>query len=94
MIRIRLKKHGRKRQPSYRIVAMHSTVKRDGRVIEELGFYDPMTKEIRLKVSRILFRLKTGAQPSKTVKDILIKTENSRFHFESIINKKKTNKKI
>jgi len=84
MIKIRLKKHGRKRQPCYRIVAMNSTVKRDGRVIEELGFYNPMTDEIHLKVSRILFRLKTGAQPSKIVKDILIKTQNSEFNFKCV----------
>ena len=43
MIKLRLKKYGRKGQPCYRIVAMDSRKKRDGRAIEELGFYNPMT---------------------------------------------------
>jgi len=46
MIKLRLKKYGRKGQISYRIVAMTSSTKRDGRAIEELGFYNPRTKEV------------------------------------------------
>ena len=71
MIKIRLKKYGRKGQPCYRIVAMDSRVKRDGRSIEELGFFNPMTDETHLKFQRIAARLKDGAQPSQTVKNIL-----------------------
>ena len=41
MIKLRLKRYGRKQKPSYRIVAMDSRVKRDGKAIEELGFYNP-----------------------------------------------------
>ena len=70
MIKIRLKKYGRKGQPCYRIVAMDSRVKRDGRSIEELGFFNPMTDETHLKFQRIAARLKDGAQPSQTVKNI------------------------
>lgn len=70
MIKIRLKKYGRKGQPCYRIVAMDSRVKRDGRSIEELGFFNPMTDETHLKFQRIEARLKDGAQPSQTVKNI------------------------
>lgn len=75
MIKLRLKKFGRKGQPCYRIVAMDSRVKRDGRSIEELGFFNPMTKETHLKYQRIVARLNDGAQPSQTVKNILIKAK-------------------
>jgi small subunit ribosomal protein S16 len=75
MIKIRLKKYGRKGQPCYRIVAMDSRVKRDGRAIEELGFFNPMTDELHLKFERIKTRLADGAQPSQTVKNIFIKAK-------------------
>jgi small subunit ribosomal protein S16 len=73
MIKLRLKKYGRKGQPCYRIVAMDSRTKRDGRSIEELGFYNPMTDETHLNFPRILVRLKQGAQPTETVQNIFIK---------------------
>ena len=75
MIKIRLKKYGRKGQPCYRIVAMDSRVKRDGRSIEELGFFNPMTDETHLKFQRITARLKDGAKPSQTVKNIFIRAK-------------------
>lgn len=75
MIKLRLKKYGRKGQPSYRVVAMDSRVKRDGRSIEELGFYNPLTNEIHLKFQRIVDRLKQGAQPSETVRNLFIKAK-------------------
>ena len=70
MIKLRLKRYGRKQQPCYRIVAMDSRVKRDGKAIEELGFYNPMTDETHLNIQRIRARLKDGAQPTETVKNI------------------------
>ena len=75
MLKLRLKKYGRKGKPSYRIVATDSRVKRDGKVIEELGFYNPFTKETYLKVNQIKSRIDTGAQPTDTVKDILKKAK-------------------
>jgi small subunit ribosomal protein S16 len=75
VIKIRLKKYGRKGQPCYRIVAMDSRVKRDGRSIEELGFYNPMTDETHLKFERITIRLQAGAQPTETVKNIFTKAK-------------------
>jgi len=74
VIKIRLKKYGRKGQP-YRIVAMDSRVKRDGRSIEELGFYNPMTDETHLKFQRIVARLQDGAQPTETVRDIFTRSK-------------------
>jgi small subunit ribosomal protein S16 len=73
MLKLRLKKYGRKGQASYRIVVMPSTKKRDGRSIEELGFYNPHTNETNLNVSRIQVRLSQGAQPTPTVRDLLKK---------------------
>jgi small subunit ribosomal protein S16 len=73
MIKLRLKRFGKKREASYRIVAMNSRDRRDGRPLEELGFYNPRTDETRLEVPAILRRLQQGAQPTKTVHRILEK---------------------
>jgi small subunit ribosomal protein S16 len=73
MLKLRLKKYGRKGQASYRIVVIPSTTKRNGRSIEELGFYNPHTNETNLNVPRIQARLSQGAQPTSTVKDLLKK---------------------
>ena len=73
MLKLRLKKYGRKRQASYRIVVIPSTTKRDGRSIEELGFYNPHTNETNLNVARIQARLSEGAQPTPTVRNLLKK---------------------
>ena len=73
MVKLRLKRYGKKREVSYRIVAMHSNARRDGLPLEELGFYNPRTDETRLKVPEILKWLKNGAQPTETVRSILRK---------------------
>jgi len=73
MIKLRLKRYGKKREVSYRIVAMKSNARRDGRPLEELGFYNPRTDETRLNVPAIVKRLKDGAQPTETVRNILRK---------------------
>lgn len=75
MIKLRLKRFGKKREVSYRIVAMHSTTRRDGRPLEELGFYNPRTDETRLDVPAIVKRLREGAQPTDTVRSILTKAQ-------------------
>ena len=78
MIKIRLKKYGRKGQPCFRIVATSSQMKRDGASIEELGFYNPMTDERHLKFQRIKTRLEQGAKPTETVYNILVKAKISQ----------------
>ncbi|MCC0177184.1 30S ribosomal protein S16 [Waterburya agarophytonicola K14] len=75
MIKLRLKRFGKKREVSYRIVAIESKTRRDGRPIEELGFYNPRTDETRLDVPAIVKRLQQGAQPSQTVRSILNKAQ-------------------
>ena len=73
MVKLRLKRYGKKREVSYRIVAINSRDRRDGRPLEELGFYNPRTDETRLDVPGIVKRLQTGAQPTETVRRILEK---------------------
>ena len=75
MIRLRLKRMGRRHRPFYRINAMDSRSPRDGRVIEELGYYDPLAndqeQQLSLKADRVQYWLSKGAQPSDTVRDLL-----------------------
>jgi small subunit ribosomal protein S16 len=75
MVKLRLKRLGKKREVSYRIVAMNSRNRRDGKVLEELGFYNPRNDETRLNVPAIVKRLKEGAQPTETVRSILTKAK-------------------
>jgi small subunit ribosomal protein S16 len=75
MVKLRLKRFGKKREVSYRIVAMQSTSRRDGRPLEELGFYNPRTDETRLNVPALVERLKNGAQPTDTVRHLLQKAK-------------------
>ena len=67
MVKIRLKRLGYKKNPSYRIVAIDSREKREGAPIEELGYYNPKTKEMKFNVARAKERLAQGAQASETV---------------------------
>jgi small subunit ribosomal protein S16 len=71
MIKLRLKRFGKKREASFRLVAVNSTSRRDGRPLEELGFYNPRTKETRLDTEAIRTRLAQGAQPTDTVLTLL-----------------------
>lgn len=72
MVRIRLRRVGMKKQPSYRLVAADKEAPRDGRFLEILGFYNPRTEPatITLKEDRIYDWLSKGAQPSDSVKQI------------------------
>nr|YP_010903172.1 ribosomal protein S16 [Hypnea pseudomusciformis]WCH55226.1 ribosomal protein S16 [Hypnea pseudomusciformis]WCH55625.1 ribosomal protein S16 [Hypnea pseudomusciformis]WCH56819.1 ribosomal protein S16 [Hypnea pseudomusciformis] len=67
MIKIRLKRFGRKKQPSYRIITIDSRKKRDSKAIEELGFYNPLTKQGKFNIKLINKRLKQGAQMTPKV---------------------------
>ncbi|HBI57219.1 MAG: 30S ribosomal protein S16 [Eubacteriales bacterium] len=72
-VRIRLRRMGAKKRPFYRIVVADSRSPRDGRVIEEIGYYDPISEPIDIKVDAEKAKkwLATGAQPSDTVKSLL-----------------------
>lgn len=71
MLRIRLKRIGRIRQPHYRIIVCDSKMRRDGAPIEELGFYNPRQKEMNLNKAKALDWVSKGAQPSDTVKKLI-----------------------
>lgn len=73
MIKLRLKRYGKKFEASYRIVATNSNSRRDGRPLEELGFYNPRTDEVKIDSEAVIKRLQQGAQPTKTVRQILAK---------------------
>ena len=73
MIKLRLKRFGKKKEASFRIVACNSTSRRDGRPLEELGFYNPRTKETRLDTEALRNRLSQGAQPTNVVRTLLEK---------------------
>ena len=73
MIKLRLKRFGKKKEASFRIVACNSTSRRDGRPLQELGFYNPRTKETRLDTEALRTRLTQGAQPTDVVRTLLVK---------------------
>ena len=75
MIKLRLKRFGKKKEASFRIVACNSTSRRDGRPLQELGFYNPRTKETRLDTEALRLRLTQGAQPTDVVRTLLEKIE-------------------
>ena len=73
--RIRLRRMGRRRQPAYRIVVTDKAAPRDGRIIESVGHYDPLTDPATIKVDadRARHWLSVGATPSDTVRSLLKK---------------------
>lgn len=75
MVKIRLRRVGAKKAPFYRIVVADSRFPRDGRFLEEIGTYNPLKEPSELKVDadRALAWIKTGAQPTDTVKALLKK---------------------
>ena len=75
MVKIRLRRMGAKKAPFYRIVVADSRYPRDGRFIEEIGTYNPVVNpaELKVDVDRAQAWIKTGAQPTETVRDPLKK---------------------
>ena len=75
MVKIRLRRMGAKKAPFYRIVVADSRYPRDGRFIEDIGFYNPTVNptELKVDVDRAQAWIKTGAQPTETVRDLLKK---------------------
>lgn len=81
MVKIRLKRFGRKNHAFWRINAVDHRAPRDGKVIEELGYYDPCNKDVAKQVvvnkARVAHWVKTGAQPSDTVKKLIKRAVDS-----------------
>mgnify|MGYP002173334624 FL=1 len=75
MLKLRLKRIGRKGSPSYRLVIMENTCRRDGRPIEELGYYDPISKKYKFDTDKIQKWLSYGVKPTGTALSLLKKAE-------------------
>jgi len=82
-VKIRLKRVGKTKQPSYRVVVADSRSPRDGRIIENLGWYNPLTEPSTINVNeeKVLNWLKNGAQPTESV-SILLKRVGVIDRFE------------
>ncbi|HZW82719.1 MAG TPA: 30S ribosomal protein S16 [Candidatus Deferrimicrobium sp.] len=74
--KIRMKRMGAKKNPFYRLVVADSRSPRDGRFIEEIGYYNPLKEPVELKIDeeKAIKWLKTGAQPSETVRSLFNKS--------------------
>ena len=79
MLKIRLKRMGRKKKPTYRLVILENRTKCNGKPIEEVGFYNPITKNCWINVGKINKWLKYGAKPTKTVLYLLKKTNSLKI---------------
>lgn len=75
MLKLRLKRVGKKRSPSYRLVIMENTFRRDGRPIDEVGYYSPITKQFKFDAEKIQKWLSSGAKPTETVSTLLKKAK-------------------
>ena len=76
-VKIRLRRMGAKKAPFYRVVVADSRSPRDGRFIEEIGYYNPLTDPVDIKIDaeKATKWLKNGAQPTETVRSILKKSD-------------------
>nr|YP_010185801.1 ribosomal protein S16 [Callicarpa arborea]QVL23326.1 ribosomal protein S16 [Callicarpa arborea] len=75
MVKLRLKRCGRKQRAVYRIVAIDVRSRREGKDLRKVGFYDPIKNQTYLNVPLILYFLEKGAQPTGTVQNLLKKAE-------------------
>jgi small subunit ribosomal protein S16 len=75
MLKLRLKRTGRKGSPSYRLVIMENTFRRDGQHIDEVGYYNPVTKQYQFNSEKIKKWLSYGVKPTQTVINLLKKAE-------------------
>ena len=73
MVKIRLRRMGAKKHPFYRLVVADARSPRDGRFIEHLGYYDPMTEPVQVKIDaeKVTRWLRQGAQPSEAARSLL-----------------------
>ncbi len=92
MVKLRLRRMGANDQPFYRIVAVDSRVKRDGKYIECVGWYDPKPNptKINIETDRAIYWLGVGAQPSDTVRSLLRKAGILQIWHESKLKKQAT----
>ena len=89
-VKLRLKRMGSKKRPFYRVVAADSRSPRDGRFIEEVGYYNPITSpaDVKIDEEKALKWLKDGAIPTDTIRDLFSKQGIMKKFHESKITKK------
>ena len=73
MLKLRLTRTGRKKNPTYRIVVMENSARRNGRPVEQVGYYNPLTKQSHFEIEKIRKWLNCGVKPTQTVQDLLRK---------------------
>lgn len=80
MLRIRLSRHGAKKDPHYRVVVSEKSSPRDGRFLEIVGHYNPALKPIRLHLDleRVDYWVSQGAQPSETVRSLIRRVRSTQ----------------
>lgn len=76
MLKIRLKRIGRKNRPFYKIVLMESLSKRNGKSIAEIGYYDPVSKKLNFENTILHQYINSGAYPTNTVRHLIYKMLN------------------
>lgn len=94
MLRMRLTRTGAKKRPSYRVIVADSKAPRDGRHVEILGYYDPMTNPstVRIDVERAVRWLRNGAQPTDRVRILLRHAGVLKAHEEARLADKRARK--
>ena len=78
MLKIRLKRTGRKKKPFYKIVLMENLSRRDGKAIIELGYYDPLKKMLEFDKVNLYKYIENGAYPTNTVRHLIYKMLNQK----------------
>ena len=78
MLKIRLKRTGRKKNPFYKIVLITNLARRDGKAIDELGYYDSIQKIIQIDKINLYKFIMNGAYPSNTVRHLIYKVLNKK----------------
>ena len=73
-VKLRLKRMGAKKKPFYRVVAADARAPRDGKFIDEVGYYNPITKDLKIDNEKANEWIKKGAQPTETVRALLKKS--------------------
>jgi small subunit ribosomal protein S16 len=79
MLKIRLKRTGRKKNPFYKIVLITDLARRDGKAITELGYYDPLKKRIEIDKINLYKFIMNGAYPSNTVRHLIYKVLDQKI---------------
>ena len=86
MVRIRLRRGGKKGSPFYRIVVLDSTRARDGKYIESLGYYNPLKKkQLKIDIEKVDYWVSRGAQVSATVKSLIKRVRKDNLTKETIV---------